>query len=142
MNTGKAEIVVSIVALILSSFSLWYSTKKNKDIANKEFEHLYFDRIFSDFILDGLPNLFFIIKMGRYTIESYESKIMGIIDAMTPYKYTDRNFFDETYNLLIKLEDMAYKIEDSESLDLDQLGIQTEKIVEEIYIKLKRKYSC
>lgn len=80
--------------------------------------------------------------MGRYTIESYESKIMGIIDAMTPYKYTDRNFFDETYNLLIKLEDMAYKIEDSESLDLDQLGIQTEKIVEEIYIKLKRKYSC
>ena len=64
MNTGRAEIVVSIVALILSSFSLWYSTKKNKDIANKEFEHLYFDRIFSDFILDGLPNLFFIIKMG------------------------------------------------------------------------------
>ena len=40
MNTGRAEIVVSIVALILSSFSLWYSTKKNKDIANKEFEHM------------------------------------------------------------------------------------------------------
>ena len=138
----KISDIISILAIVIALFTAGYSMIITKKIANKDFEHRYFDRIFSEFILDGLPNLFVVIKMGRYTIESYESKIMDIIYAMTPYKYTDRNFFNETYNLLIKLEYMTYQIEDSENHNLDQLGIQTEKIVEEIYIKLKRKYSC
>lgn len=135
--------VVSIISLFVSIKTFY----KNKKIAEKNLNKKFFEDIYSEYMTDKIPQVLLKIQSDRLkfnkSCDELERLVNEILDKGVFYKFFEPNFYDDTKNVLIELDDRIVSLPDKEiSAELMlKYSEEINKLVKKLYDVLKKYYS-
>lgn len=143
---SEPEVVLAAISLIVSIFAIYIPYRQAKRSKLSELETIHFQKVYSEFLLEGLPvakaNTKF--ELGKYIgVDSYIDCIRKVRHCSLYYKYYDEVFYNKLINVLRGLEDILANSENRtyESIDdQQQLCEKIEQSVGIIYKTINKKY--
>lgn len=140
------ELVLSIVAIIISLIAIVFELLGNQRINSINLEARFYEKIYEDFLLDQLPNARNRMVYNNNLVTGAD----GLIDVLNDmrrkslfFKYKDSKFYADLCRLLQQIEDELVRKSDKK-LDDDEYCEFVDFIklkMEEIYALIIDKYT-
>lgn len=143
--TFTLELFLSILAVIISIFAVFFEYYWSQKINRTNLEADFYKDIYGDYLMNKLPEARRVILYSNHVISDTDDLIDILNDIRHSslfYKYKDKNFYEKLCGQLQKLEDKLVKdtgkvIEDDYYIDFTRT---VNKDIEDIYNTIMDKY--
>lgn len=143
--TFTVELFLSILAVIISIFAVFFEYYWSQKINRTNLEADFYKDIYGDYLMNKIPEARRVILYSNHVISDTDDLIDVLNDIRHSslfYKYKDKNFYEKLCSQLQKLEDKLVKdtgviIEDEYYVDFTKT---VNKDIEDIYNTIMDKY--
>ncbi len=138
------ELILSILAIIISVFSVIFEYFWNKKINKTNLEADFFKDIYGDYLMTKIPKARLVIHFSNGVVSETEDLIEEINDMRRSslfYKYNDKNYYNRLSKQIQHLED--FLVSNPGPLTDDEYAEFIQKVnddIEEIYDIIMKKY--
>lgn len=137
------NIIISLIALILS----FVTFKNNKKMSQKTLNKKFFDDIFSDYILYNIPKKIWDIDFDRKNIKEHCDELNSIINELIEksmfYQYFEEDFYKKIIDVLVKIDEKLVQSPTNKSSEktIEKFKKDLNNLVKDLYKELKNYYS-
>lgn len=146
--------ILSVIAIIISGYSLYKTNKVSKDIANKTLAKEFFEKFFFTFMVEDFPKKIIEpieMRNGKIAVsgtDEIETVILETLKKVKPYKYFNADFYMDFYTVMGEVEEHIFQlIEFNSNARLtdevyESIMTKIDKLSERLYDIMKQEYMC
>lgn len=145
-NTPSLELVLSVLAIIISVVVAIVEYVWNKWINTTNLEAEFYKDIYFEYLMKTIPEARQEIRYNNKKIEDID-KFTNVLNDMRRdslfFRYKDKAFYDKLKNQLQSLEDYVTQVSSKDEVDAEEFSTFTSKMseqIEQIYDSIMKRY--